>query len=70
MLSKKSRTTPLGSTIDALRGFFVLVTFGVEHPRVVCDANGVRIPRLKIDKLACQAQSAGIFAKGETPRFL
>ncbi len=27
----------------------------------------VRIPRPKIDKLACQAQSAGIFAMGEYP---
>ena len=30
----------------------------------------VRISRSKIDKLACQAQSEDIFAKGENPAFL
>ena len=29
--------------------------------------HGVRIPRPKIGKLACQAQGVGIFAKGEYP---
>ena len=29
--------------------------------------NGVRIPRPKIDKLACQAKDEGIFAAGEIP---
>ena len=29
---------------------------------------GVRIPHSKIDKLACQTQSAGIFAEGVTPQ--
>ena len=28
-------------------------------------SNPLRIPRPKIDKLACQAQGAGIFAEGE-----
>jgi len=28
-------------------------------------SNPLRIPRPKIDKLACQAQGVGIFAKGE-----
>ena len=30
-------------------------------------SNPLRIPHPKIDKLACQAQGAGIFAKGEIP---
>jgi hypothetical protein len=29
-----------------------------------CTPNPVRIPRPKIDKLACQAQGVGIFAQG------
>ena len=29
--------------------------------------HGVRIPRPKIDKLACQAKGVGIFAKCEYP---
>jgi hypothetical protein len=31
----------------------------------LCSSNPLRIPRPKIDKLACQAQGVGIFAKGE-----
>ena len=31
----------------------------------LCVRNPVRIPRPKIDKLACQAQGVGIFAAGE-----
>ena len=31
----------------------------------LCSSNPLRIPHPKIDKLACQAQGAGIFAKGE-----
>ena len=34
---------------------------------VAVPQNPVRIPRPKIDKLACQAQDEGIFAKGEYP---
>ena len=31
----------------------------------LCSSNPLRIPHPKIDKLACQAQGVGIFAKGE-----
>ncbi len=31
----------------------------------LCSANPLRMPHPKIDKLACQAQGVGIFAKGE-----
>ena len=31
----------------------------------LCSSNPLRIPHPKIDKLACQAQGAGIFAEGE-----
>ena len=31
----------------------------------LCSLNPLRIPHPKIDKLACQAQGAGILAKGE-----
>ena len=31
----------------------------------LCSLNPLRIPHPKIDKLACQAQGAGIFATGE-----
>ena len=30
-----------------------------------CSTNPLRIPHPKVDKLACQAQGVGIFAKGE-----
>ena len=33
----------------------------------LCSSNPLRIPHPKIDKLACQAQGVGIFAKGEIP---
>ena len=35
-----------------------------------CANARVRIPHPKIDKLACQAQGAGIFAVGEIPGFI
>ena len=31
----------------------------------LCSTNPLRIPHPKFDKLACQAQGVGIFAKGE-----
>ena len=34
----------------------------------LCSANPLRIPRPKIDKLACQSQGVGIFAPGEITR--
>ena len=33
--------------------------------RRACSSNPLRIPHSEIDKLACQAQSVGIFAAGE-----
>ena len=38
------------------------------EPTLRTAQNWVRIPRPKIDKLACQAQGEGIFARGEIPR--
>ena len=40
---------------------------GIEDSHHSAVRRGVRIPRPKIDKLACQAQGVGIFAKGEYP---
>ncbi|MBQ7779825.1 MAG: hypothetical protein IJ404_04950 [Clostridia bacterium] len=34
----------------------------------LCSSKPLRIPRPKIDKLACQAQGAGIFAISEISR--
>ena len=41
--------------------------YGASEMRLgeLCSSNPLRIPHPKIDKLACQAQGAGIFAVGE-----
>jgi hypothetical protein len=47
----------------------ILTELGAMRLGEPCSANPLRIPHQKIDKLACQAQGADIFAKGEIPLY-
>ena len=43
----------------------IFTEFGEKRLGELCSSNPLRIPHSKIDKLACQAESVGIFAAGE-----
>ena len=49
------------------RAFFFGTPSRTSSPSEAKPRKRVRIPRPKIDKLACQAQGEGIFAAGEIP---
>ena len=59
--------SPAIKTAFHLEGHFLFYGRGIEDSEPQRRRRGVRIPHSKIGKLAYQAQSAGIFAKGEYP---
>ena len=69
MKPSRFRVSPVMTTSISLHKYdaqVCIIFMELDETRIneLCSLNPLRIPRPKIDKLACQAQGVGILAKG------